>query len=265
MSEPDGGLLGVLTKESLSMVDFASLWFDPVFYGIRVAQGNGKPVVVLPGLFGNDRYLQPLRQWLHCIGYAPMASSLNLNAGCIERLRQQVETQIARHLDGDPRPIALIGHSRGGVLAWALAALLQERVSHLVMLGSPVASFMVSVESGRANVNVPVGQVSRMLMRASTLMRHILDPNCDYPVCGCSFLRDVMRPLSPRTSVLSIYGRDDAIVPEEAQITTGETLEVATSHVGMVYHPEVYRALGRFLAQNGNGRDQAEEAQPTLA
>jgi hypothetical protein len=54
--------------------------------------------------------------------------------------------------------------------------------------------------------------------------------------------------VSPRTAVLSIYGRDDLIVPEEAQISEGQTLEVSTSHVGLVYNPEVYRALGQFLA-----------------
>lgn len=246
------GLIGVLTQEFLSIMDFASLWFDPVAYGIGVTRGDGKPVLILPGFLGSDLYLQPLRQWLNCIGYEPIASSLDLNAGCIERLRGQVEAQIRRHLADDPRPIALIGHSRGGVLAWALAAILQERVSHLVMLGSPVASFMVSAESGRTNI--PVGRVSRMLMRASTVMRNILDPECEYPVCGCAFLRDVMRPLSPFTSILSIYGRDDAIVPTEAQITEGQTLEVPTSHVGLVYHPAVYRALGRFLAESA-GRD----------
>jgi triacylglycerol lipase len=244
----DDGMMTALTHEMLTMVDVGSLMLDPVFYGLHVAPGDGKPVLLLPGLFGNDGYLQPLRQWLRCTGYAPIASSLDFNAGCIERLREQVETQLQRHLEGNPRPLALIGHSRGGVLAWALAALLQERVSHLVMLGSPVASFMVSVETGRPNM--PVGQISRMLMRASTMMRHILDPDCNYPVCGCSFLRDVMRPLSPRTSILSIYGRDDSLVPQEAQITEGEILEVNTGHVGLVYHPAVYRALGRFLAQN---------------
>ena len=114
------------------------------------------------------------------------------------------------------------------------------------MLGSPVASFKVTVESGRPTMRV--GQVSQMLMRASTLVRRILDPDCKYPTCGCPFLTDVMRPLSPRTAVLSIYGRDDLIVPEEAQIVDGQTLEVNTSHVGLVYNPGVYRALARFLA-----------------
>jgi triacylglycerol lipase len=223
-----------------------ALLMDPVFYGMRVSRGDGKLVVLLPGLFGSDFYLQPLRSWLGCIGYAPMRSTIEFNAGCIQRLREEVQLEIARRLDDDTRPIALIGHSRGGVLAWALAGHLQERVSHLVMLGSPVASFMVSVESGRPNI--PVGQVSRMLMRASTYVRRVLDPDCNYPICGCSFLTDVMRPLSQRTKVLSIYGRDDLLVPQEAQITDGQTLEVKTSHVGLVYSPEVYRTLARFLA-----------------
>jgi triacylglycerol lipase len=240
------GPLSVMFREFLTILDLGALFTDPVFYGMRVPHGDGNPVVLIPGLFGNDCYLQPLRQWLGCVGYSPMRSTIDFNAGCIQRLREEIRLEIARRLDGDSRPIALIGHSRGGVLAWALAGHLQERVSHLVMLGSPVASFMVSVESGRATM--PVGQVSRMLMRASTLVRHILDPDCNYPNCGCPFLTDVMRPLSPRTAVLSIYGRDDLIVPEEAQISEGQTLEVSTSHVGLVYNPEVYRALGQFLA-----------------
>ena len=246
MSKPSDGPMSVMIHESLTVMDLGALLMDPVFYGMRVARGDGKPVVLLPGLFGSDLYLLPLRSWLGCIGYMPMRSTIEFNAGCIQRLREEVQHEIARRLDDDTRPIALIGHSRGGVLAWALAGHLQERVSHLVMLGSPVASFMVSVESGRPTM--PVGQVSRMLIHASTLARRMLDPDCDYPTCGCPFMTDVMRPLSPHTKVLSIYGRDDLIVPEEAQITDGQTLEVKTSHVGLVYSPEVYRALARFLA-----------------
>jgi pimeloyl-ACP methyl ester carboxylesterase len=235
-----------MIREFLTILDVGALFTDPVFYGMRVPHGDGKPVVLIPGLFGNDCYLQPLRQWLGRVGYSPMRSTIEFNAGCIQRLREEIQHKIVRHLEGDSRPIALIGHSRGGVLAWALAGQLQERVSHLVMLGSPVASFMVSVESGRATM--PVGQVSRMLMRASTMVRHLLDPDCNYPTCGCPFLTDVMRPLSPRTAALSVYGRDDLMVPEEAQRIDGQTLEVSTSHVGLVFSPEVYRALGQFLA-----------------
>ena len=89
-----------------------------------------------------------------------------------------------------------------------------------------------------------------MLIRASTYMRRMLDPDCDYPTPGCPFLTGVMRPFSPHTKVLSIYGRDDLddlIVREEAQIIDGQTLGAKASHVGLVYNPEVYRALARFL------------------
>ena len=96
------------------------------------------------------------------------------------------------------------------------------------------------------------------------MVRRIIDPDCDYPRCECAFVRDVMLPLSPRTSILSIHGRNDLIVPPEAQINDTPTLFVNASHVGLAYSPEVYRALARFFAQpadsassmpqNGDGR-----------
>jgi len=257
MPKPNDGPFSVMIREMLTLVDVAGLFVDPVFYGMSGPRGNGKIVVVIPGLFGSDLYLQPLHKWLRCAGYTPVESSLNFNAGCLQRLSGQVLDQISSHMNGDSSSIALIGHSRGGALAWALASHFQARVSHLVMLGSPVASIMASVESGKPITTPHLGQTSRALMRFSSLVRHALDPDCDYPRCGCAFVSDVTRPLSPGTSILSIYGRDDLIVAKEAQITEGETLEVNASHVGLVYSPEVYRAIGKFLSGTGateNGR-----------
>jgi pimeloyl-ACP methyl ester carboxylesterase len=236
-----------MIRESLTFVDFAGLVTDPVFYGMGVKHGDGRHVLVLPGLFGSDFYLQPLRNWLDRVGYSPIKSRLEFNAGCLNRLRSEMLPEIMPRLDGDSRPIVLIGHSRGGVLAWALANMLKERVSHLVLLGAPVASFLISIESGRATI--PIGPVSRMLMRSSTLMRRMIDPDCDYPKCDCPFVRDVMLPLSPHTAVLSIHGRNDLIVPPEAQVSDTVTRFVNASHIGLAYSPEVYRALARFLAE----------------
>ena len=55
------------------MAEFAQLFGDPMYYGIGAARGDGRHVVVLPGLFGNDWYLYPLRSWLSRIGYRPCA------------------------------------------------------------------------------------------------------------------------------------------------------------------------------------------------
>jgi hypothetical protein len=75
--------------------ELGKLLIDPVFYGAEVARGDGRLVVVIPGLFGGDLYLEPLRVWLRRIGYTPIRSSLNVNAGCPMRLRDQIQRQIA--------------------------------------------------------------------------------------------------------------------------------------------------------------------------
>jgi triacylglycerol lipase len=248
MANALSGMSSVMIREMLTMVDLGALLADPAFYGIGIPRGDGKLVVVLPGLLGNDLYLQPLRQWLYRVGYSPVPSTLDFNAGCLQRLREQVHHEIMRRRQVDSRPIALIGHSRGGIMAWAIASQLQEKVSHLVMLGSPVASFRASIASGDAGA--PAGPVGRMLMRISEELRQVLDPACNYPTCGCPLVNDVMNPLSPQTSILSIHGRDDLLVGKMAQTTNdGDNLYVSASHVGLVYNPEVYHALGRFLAR----------------
>jgi triacylglycerol lipase len=250
MQEAADGPFSAMMRELVTLIDVAALFTDPIFYGMGVRRGNGKLVVIIPGLFGSDFYLQPLHKWLRCAGYSPVHSSLNFNAGCLQRLSGEVMGQISRRLDGDTSSIALVGHSRGGALAWALASHFQAKISHLVMLGSPVASLMASVETGKS-LTIPVGQTGRTLMRISSMVRQVLDPDCDYPTCGCSFVSNIMRPLSPHTSILSVYGRDDLIVPKEAQITEGEILEVNATHLGLVYNPEVYHAIGRFLSRDG--------------
>jgi triacylglycerol lipase len=256
--------VSVIIQEMLTCVDLAALFTDPAFYGMGVARGRGKSVVVIPGLFGSDFYLQPLRNWLCCAGYSPIRSSLNFNAGCLQRLCSQVLDQISGSSDDASDSIALIGHSRGGALAWALASQLQARVSHLVMLGSPVASLMASVETGKP-VPAMVGQTGRAMMQMSSLIRHVMDPDCNYPNCGCPFVDHIMRPLSPRTAILSIYGREDLMVPKEAQITEGQTLEVGASHIGLVYNPDVYRALGRFLSRAGIGQQSPSSWRSAIA
>jgi triacylglycerol lipase len=221
-----------------------ALLFDPIFQGVDVPRGDGRRVVVLPGLFGGDLYLEPLRAWLRRVGYAPVRSTLAINMGCPQRLRDQVQAEIVHRMRGTTDPIALIGHSRGGLIAWAIAAAMQDRVSHLAVLGSPIGSVRAAIASGSG----PGTAAGGMLARASTLARRILDPDCDMPACGCSFIADIQRALSPATLVLRIVSRDDRIVPPEAtRIVAGQTVEVGGGHIGLVYNAEVYRALGRFL------------------
>src|SRR6187401_3130329 len=82
----------VLRREAAALGELAALQLDPCFAGIGLPRGDGRTVLVLPGLFGNDFYLQPMHRWLRRIGYRPTPSTLSVNAGCPERLRNQVES-----------------------------------------------------------------------------------------------------------------------------------------------------------------------------
>jgi hypothetical protein len=82
-----------MVKES---TELGSVLIDPVYRGADTARGDGRLVVVVPGLFGGDLYLEPLRAWLHWNGYTPARSTLVVNAGCLLRLREQVQAQIVR-------------------------------------------------------------------------------------------------------------------------------------------------------------------------
>jgi pimeloyl-ACP methyl ester carboxylesterase len=227
--------------------ELSKLLMDPVFYGGEVLRGDSRLVIVIPGLFGGDLYLEPLRIWLRRIGYTPVRSSLFVNAGCPMRLRDQVQRQIANWQQSKTGPLALIGHSRGGVIAWSIAVQMGERVSHLAVLGSPLSAYRHSAASAQ---DVPRRtQIGRSLGQASNLARRILDPKCDFPTCGCSFVLDTGRPLSHATAFLSILSRDDEVVAlEENEIPAQQIVEVGGRHAALVYNPEVYRALGRFLA-----------------
>ena len=60
----------------LPATEFGLLLADPVYWGLGVPRGDRHSVLVLPGLFAGDGYLQPLRRWLWRVGYTPLRSGL---------------------------------------------------------------------------------------------------------------------------------------------------------------------------------------------
>jgi len=65
----------------LPAAEFSLLLADPVYWGLGVPRGDRHSVLVLPGLFARDGYLQPLRRWLWRAGYTPVQSGLKRNPG----------------------------------------------------------------------------------------------------------------------------------------------------------------------------------------
>jgi triacylglycerol lipase len=239
-----------LRREALALVELAALRLDPIYLGLGVPRGDGRLVLVLPGLFGNDLYLQPLRGWLRRLGYRPLRSTIALNAGCPNRLREQVEGELRAPMSRHPGAVALVGHSRGGMLAWALATRLHEQASHLAMLGSPANAVVEMLRRDPAADPASIPAASAVVEAGRRAMR-LLDPDCEFPTCGCAYPADLRRPLSAFTRILSVYSREDQIVaPNASRVPGARNVEVDGTHSGLVYNRAVYRTLAPFLAES---------------
>lgn len=137
---------------------------DPVFWGWGVPRGDGHPVLVLPGLGGGDRYLEPLRGWLRRVGYTPVRSGLRRNPGWSESLVRELGDVAEAAAQRSGQAVTIIGHSMGGVLGRSIAARRPTLVRHVIALGSPLG-----FGGGRAATGV---RLTALYSRADRIVRH---------------------------------------------------------------------------------------------
>jgi len=233
--------------------EYWNLKTSDVWRGHDVVRGNRETVLLLPGLFGNDLYLHSARDWLGRIGYLPLLSSLAWNAGCSRRLLDQVESAFAQKVPEQNADIAIIGHSRGGLLAKAFAARLGARVSRLIVVGSPLGGMLRAGREGfsqfTGNPGPDQSMARRSVVQAGRSITRLLDPDCDPPECGCDYIDALVAPVPDGLAVTSIYSRTDTIVPPQASVIDGAVnIEVSGTHSGLMFNREVYSHLANALA-----------------
>jgi pimeloyl-ACP methyl ester carboxylesterase len=236
--------------EAQAFAEYAQLAADPVFFGRGVPRGDGHSVLVLPGLFGNDLYLQPLHLWLSRVGYRPIRSSLISNVGCPERLTVQIEQELARRRTIHPGTVSVIGHSRGGILGWAIAQRLGPDARHLILLGSPVGALAAAMRSGAVDTSQARQYANPAIVEASTRVRRVIDPECDFPSCGCPFAQQIAQTLPAYVKVTTIASQSDPIVPAAtARIEGARNFVGSGTHSGLVVNKNVYPLIARALAE----------------
>ncbi|MEM1436746.1 MAG: hypothetical protein AAGG11_22045 [Pseudomonadota bacterium] len=243
---PDRSLL----SETRALSEYWQLVADPVYRGRGVPQGNNDLVIVLPGLFGNDTYLSPLRDWLRRIGHQPALSTIPLNVGCPSRLQERVLRNLERRIANTTGPIAIIGHSRGGLLGKALATRIGDQCTRLIALGSPLGIALRAGEDRLLDLMQPENAdlAARPVANAGRMAMKLFSPDCRFPACGCSYVQDLLGPLGSSTQVTAIYSKEDPVVAPEASIIDGaENISVTGSHGGLVTNRMVYRALAQAL------------------
>jgi triacylglycerol lipase len=196
-----------------------------------------RPVLLIPGFLAGDASLTVLAGWLGRRGHEVHGSGMLFNSDCAGRELIRLERILAKF---DARPI-VIGQSRGGTLARALAAGHPDEVAALVTLGSPVLDPLA--------VSAPVMRTVRSLARLGDVgLPRMFSSECRDGDC-CADLRSLLAAALPADlPALAVHSRSDGIVDWRACLDPyAECVEVDGSHCGMAVNAQVYRELERLL------------------
>jgi triacylglycerol lipase len=241
--EPQRHWWGRHVSEIRWQAELAMLPFDPVFYGIGVPHGNGQPVLLIPGFLAGDVSLSVLGGWLFRIGYRPRRSGITLaNVDCSDRAVDRIERRLEGIVAATGRKAAVIGHSRGGHFAKALAHRRPDLVTGVVTMGAALDTpFDISVPT-----KAMVTGVRKVLHATSSRAR---ENGCLTDTCNCPFTRDYSAPFPKDVALTSIYSWGDGVVwPPACIVDYANNRRVPGSHVGLAYNRHAYRIIARTLA-----------------
>ena len=233
---------GAHLRELRWQLELARLVADPVWRGRGVPRGDVGPVLLIPGFLAGDSSLSVMGRWLRRIGYLPRRSGISFNVRCADLTLDRLEQNLQHVHLRTGRPVAVVGHSRGGHFAKALAARHPEMVSRVVSLGAGLDDpFDISVTTQRA-----VESVRRRIEKRDPARAAL---GCFTSTCLCRYAQDFARPFPEHVPLTSIYSKGDGVVRWRACVVPyARCVEVRGSHVGLAFNRHAYREIGRALA-----------------
>ena len=238
---PDRRWWGGHLREMRWQAELARLLVDPVYHGVGVPRGDGAPVMAIPGFLAGDSSLSVLLGWLRRMGYDARDAHIDFNVDCSNRSIDRLDRRLQRIHRKTGRRVALVGHSRGGHFAKALAHRHPDKVAAVISLGSGLdTAFDISIPTKFA-----VASVRRYL--------HWRDPEaqeagCFTHTCTCRFTQDFSGKFPEEVPLTSVYSKGDGVVWWEACVVPyARCVEVTGSHVGLAANRKAYRAIADAL------------------
>jgi triacylglycerol lipase len=205
--------------------------------------GHGQAVMLVPGFMAGDTSLTRMALWLRTGGFALARSGINRNTGCMEPTVEQLESRLEAAVDRTGRRALLVGQSRGGCIARALAVLRPDLVETLITLGSPLRDQLAV----RARIWPSLFTVGLL---GTVGVPGMFGLSCLRGDCCARTREAVTAPFPREVGFYSFFSRSDEIVRWEACLDPGSVqVEVETSHVGMGMASEVWAELTAVLAE----------------
>jgi pimeloyl-ACP methyl ester carboxylesterase len=203
--------------------------------GRRVPQppAPAQPVVLVPGFLSGDLSLAYLARQLRRSGFRTFPSRVGINLGCTEVMVARLVQRLDRLAAAEGRPVALVGHSRGGMLVNLAARRRPDLVAGVVALAGPLTGTLSVAPSVRAQLEF----LFRLNRRG---LRRLISQDCVTGECGRRVAAELDTPFPDRLPYTSVYSRNDAILDWRACLDpVAETVEVSCSHTGMATDPVV--------------------------
>jgi triacylglycerol lipase len=231
-----------LWREVRFGLEAASLVRDPIFWGDGLRDGRGQPVLLIPGFLAGDASLGLLAGWLKRADYRPIRAGMRANVDCSGAVLERLEGRVERIVAEQGSRAAVVGQSRGGGLAKALAVRRPDLIRGIVTLGSP----QIDPLAVHPLVRLQVKAVSQLgsLGAPGLFKRSCLDGEC----CA-GYWEQLAAPCPDGVGFVSVYSRSDGIVDWRACLDpcADEHVEISASHCGMAVHPAVWRAVAAAL------------------
>ena len=230
-----------LWREARIGLEAARLLRDPVLRGVGVTDGRGQPVLLIPGFLAGDDSLALMTRWLRRTGHHTSKAGIRLNVGCSGRGLAALERRLEALVERQGRPAVVIGQSRGGSFAKALAGLRPELVSGIVTLGAPTLDPLAVHPAVRAGV-------SGVALLGALGAPGLFSRDCIDGDCCAEFWALHHRPFPRGVGFVSLYSRTDGIVDWRSCLDPAAIhVEINSSHVGMAVNPDGYRAIADVL------------------
>ena len=202
-------------------------------------QGDGHPVVLLPGFLADEASLVGLKTFLAGRGYAVQTWGLGRNLGFQPRHAQALEQKVRDLHASTGRKVSLVGWSLGGVFGLYGALQASDCVRQLITLGSPV-----NIDAAGSQAPAIVRALYRLVAHPLGAQAHALQPRA-------KAMRLHQLPPLPMSC---LYSLSDGVVPPQEATVAGdpalcENIRVSGSHTGLGFNAMVLAIIADRLAQ----------------
>jgi triacylglycerol lipase len=231
-----------LWREARFGFELAALRRSTVYGGAGVAPGDGRAVLLIPGFLAGDGSLATMTHWLRAAGYHTRRAGMRANVACSAAACERLEARLEGFAEHTGQRVTIIGQSRGGVFARALAVKRPDLVAGIITLGSPTVSQLRI----HPFVLAQVGLVSSL---GSGGLPGLFTWRCLRGDCCQDFREAITGPFPGDVGYRALYSRSDGVVDWRSCLDpAAEQIEVDASHCGMAVHQVVYREIASALA-----------------